>query len=225
MYPGKGTVVLIRPAQTFYERIKLRVAFFVNQFGPGGAERQLLELARGLDKDAFDVTVVTITRGGALAPEFEKLSDVRLLSLDRRGKYDFMTIVKAARLLRRHKVEIVRAFLPVASVISLIAATLARTPVRIATKRTGGQKKKSSFGDGIYRGLEIPLARRAHSVVANSEAGRQFMIQKGVAPSRAKVILNGISPTRVAKGSADVREEIERALNPNPPREGVGLAS
>ena len=23
MYPGKGTVVLIRPAQTFYERIKL----------------------------------------------------------------------------------------------------------------------------------------------------------------------------------------------------------
>ena len=25
MYPGKGTVVLIRPAQTFYERIKLRV--------------------------------------------------------------------------------------------------------------------------------------------------------------------------------------------------------
>ena len=24
MYPGKGTVVLIRPAQTFYERIKLR---------------------------------------------------------------------------------------------------------------------------------------------------------------------------------------------------------
>ena len=24
LYPGKGTVVLIRPAQTFYERIKLR---------------------------------------------------------------------------------------------------------------------------------------------------------------------------------------------------------
>ena len=23
MYPGKGTVVLIRPAQTFYERIKV----------------------------------------------------------------------------------------------------------------------------------------------------------------------------------------------------------
>ncbi len=50
----------------------------------------------------------------------------------------------------------------------------------------------------IYRGLEIPLARRAHSVVANSEAGRQFMIQKGVTPSRAEVVLNGISLTRVA---------------------------
>ncbi len=25
MYPGKGTVVLIRPAQTFYERIKLLI--------------------------------------------------------------------------------------------------------------------------------------------------------------------------------------------------------
>ena len=28
MYPGKGTVVLIRPEQTFYERIKLREAQF-----------------------------------------------------------------------------------------------------------------------------------------------------------------------------------------------------
>ena len=27
MYPGKGTVVLIRPAQTFYERIKLGLAY------------------------------------------------------------------------------------------------------------------------------------------------------------------------------------------------------
>ena len=26
MYPGKGTVVLIRPAQTFYERIKVTAA-------------------------------------------------------------------------------------------------------------------------------------------------------------------------------------------------------
>ena len=25
MYPGKGTVVLIRPAQTFYERIKIEI--------------------------------------------------------------------------------------------------------------------------------------------------------------------------------------------------------
>ena len=204
---------------------KLGVAFFVNQFGAGGAERQLLELVRGLDKGAFDVTVITLYPGGALAPEFEKLREVRLVCLDRRGKYDFLPVLKAARLLRKLKAQVVQAFLPVASVLGLTAAMLAGTPVRIATKRTGGQKKKSSFGDGLYRSLEIPLARRAHAVVANSEAGREFMVQKGVSPSRASVILNGISPARLSGSDEGAREEIRRTLKPTPDVQVVGMAA
>ena len=36
LYPGKGTVVLIRPAQTFYERIN-----FISDYGDGGAGVEL----------------------------------------------------------------------------------------------------------------------------------------------------------------------------------------
>ena len=35
MYPGKGTVVLIRPARTFYERIKLDDAGLISYLDDG----------------------------------------------------------------------------------------------------------------------------------------------------------------------------------------------
>ncbi len=39
---------------------KLNVCLLVNDLRYGGAERQLVELARGLDKDRFNPLVVTL---------------------------------------------------------------------------------------------------------------------------------------------------------------------
>ena len=36
---------------------KIKVAFFISNLGQGGAERQLVELIKGIDKDVFEVSL------------------------------------------------------------------------------------------------------------------------------------------------------------------------
>jgi len=202
----------------------LHVVFFIDQLGLGGAQRQLFELARGLDKSKSRVTVVTIYPGGVMESEFLGLRDVGLVCLNRKWKYDFLVIAKAALLLRKLKAEVVQTFLPVASVLGLSAAILAGTPVKIATKRTGGPKK-TSFGDGLYRSVETWLAKKADASVANSEAGKQFLIGRGVPAANTRVILNGVSLERLSTNGHGSHGEEKQLVRRQPGNPTVGIVA
>ena len=76
MYPGVGTFVLIRPAQTFYERINLLFRWFLDMnlmersFDPtvfAKNRRRLLEHRIG--QSLFDQVVVKADRRGLLSDE------------------------------------------------------------------------------------------------------------------------------------------------------------
>lgn len=169
----------------------LRVTFFIDKLGQGGAQTQLLLIAKGLDRKRFDVSIATFYPGGVMEDAFHQVPNVRFACFKRRHKLDFTPVLQAARFLRRNRTDVVMAFLPVASVMGMAAATIARVPVRIATKRTGGPKR-ASFGDGMFRALEHRFARRADAAVANSDAGREYLVEQGVRPERALTVWNGV---------------------------------
>ena len=66
----------------------IRVFFLVHSLEAGGAERQLIELVRALDKSRFAVTLATFYSGGALRRELDSVQGVRGLSLTKRGRWD-----------------------------------------------------------------------------------------------------------------------------------------
>lgn len=190
---------------------RLRVLLLINGLRVGGAERQLIELAKGLDRRRFDVMVGTLYSGWSFEDELAGRDDLRLVSLDRRHKYDIGTLPKLARLLRRERIDIIMPFLTPATFFGLSAALLARTPVRIATERTGTGKDHAGLGSNIYSIAQDRLARRADLVVANSESGRQAVIARGVELRKTRVIYNGVSADRVTVTDAQ-RAEVRREL-------------
>src|SRR5581483_5869997 len=115
----------------------LRVMLLVTNLGIGGAQRQVIELARGLDRSRFEPTVVTVYSGHPLEQDLLAAGDVRLLSLDRRHKLDVGSLPKLVSLLRRERTQIVQPYMTPAAFFGLTAAWLARTPLRIATERNG----------------------------------------------------------------------------------------
>lgn len=185
--------------------IPINICFLVNYLGFGGAERQLVELAQGLDKDQFRAFVVTLRPGGDLEAELEGQHGITIHTLNRRNKIDMSPIITLARFLRRNRIHIMQPYLSPATLFGLTASFLTRTPIRIVTERCGLRKDRG-LGNKIYRYLEDRLTRFADLAVANSEAGRQYLHARGISPDTTRVIYNGINPQRLQPNPEVVKQ-------------------
>jgi len=197
--------------------------FPVNYLGIGGAEQQLLELVRGIDKACFDPLVVSLYPDGALEPEVRQIPGAELISVNRKGKYDFWVMTRMLSLLRQKKVDIIQPFLTPATFFGLLPALINNTAVRITTER-GGFRSGSKLGFQLYQKAEDFLTRFDDLIVANSEAGKSYLISRGINPARIKVIYNGINLERLIPDQTIVTQ-IRRQLRLSPNGMVVGMTA
>lgn len=174
----------------------------------GGAEIQLLSLLKNIDSQKFDVVTAVFYRGHELDEQFAKIADIRLVFLDKKGGFDFRYLQKLATLIQKEKFEIVQPFNVSARFIGWVMATIFRVPYTIQTERSA-RLLFTSLGSRIYQRLENHALRKASLLVANSEAGRDFAISRGVRPEKTQVIYNGIDPERlrIKRSRAQICEE------------------
>lgn len=182
----------------------LRVLLLVTNLGIGGAQRQVVELARGLDRSRFDPTIATVYAGYPLEHELADGS-VRLLSLERKHRFDVTTLPKLVSLLRRERIQVIQPYMTPAAFFGLTAGWIARTPVRIATERNGAYTGRPPAGARLYSTLERHLVRGADAMVPNSQAGRRHLQSQGVPPAKIRVIYNGIHESRFAVGQGEAQ--------------------
>ena len=175
----------------------------------GGAEQQLLELVRGLDKRRFRPIVAPLYPGGALEDQFRAVPDAEVVCLDRRGKADPSVLWRLTSLIRARRVEIVQPFVSPASFFGLLTGILARGTATVATERSGVRRYRGLGARG-YQAAENSLLRFVDAAVANSEAGGHLLRRSGVHPSRARVIANGVNPQRLQVDPARVASHRQR---------------
>ena len=176
---------------------RLTILFLENRLVVGGAEQQLLELVRGLDKSRFLPLVATLYGDAPLDEEFRRVPGAKLVCLERKGSLDFLPLVKVFRLLRSQRADIVQPYLTPATLFGLLPALVAGTPVKIVTERCG-LRAKVSWRYRLYRNIEDFLSRFADRVIPNSQAGREILLRRGINPARVRVIYNGINLERLA---------------------------
>ena len=201
---------------------RITVLFPVTDLASDGAQRQLLELVKGLDKNCFRPVVLTLKPGGPMEREFREVPHVEVLSLDRRGKYDLLGVFKVWGILRRMKADVVQPFLTPATFFGLLPALLSRMPVKIVTERAGPGARNARLGYRFYLKAEDFLTRFADWSVANSQAGREYLIQRGINPARISVIYNGINLSRLTADKEGV-QKVRRRLDVPPDGKVVGM--
>jgi glycosyltransferase involved in cell wall biosynthesis len=184
---------------------KITVMFPINYLGVGGAERQLVELVKGIDKTRYKPIIVTLFPGGALDSEVQQIPGAQLISLNRNGKYDFTILNRMYTLLKRKEVDIIQPFLTPATFFSLLPSMPARTSVKIITERCG-VRIKANYGHRIYQSIEDFFTRFADWVIPNSESGKNLLVKRGINPDRIKVIYNGINFERLVCDQAKIAQ-------------------
>jgi glycosyltransferase involved in cell wall biosynthesis len=185
------------------EQSKARLLFVIRDLDHGGAQRQLITLVKGLDKNRFAVSVVTFYDGGALRPEIEAIECVQVLSLQKRGRWDWLRCVcNFDRAVRKLKPELVHGYMGSANEMGLLARF--RTGVRVVWGIRGSHTDFSRYDWAWRWGYRVGawLSMFADLIIVNSYAGRADSIAEGYAGGRMLVIHNGIDTQRFRPDAA-----------------------
>lgn len=168
----------------------MRIAFHVHRLELAGAERQLYYLASGLTKRGHEVHVLTLSPGGQLEGEFQKLPNVKVHSFDRTGKFDFRCVYRLCRYLLAENIDLVQGWMRPCNTFSVVAATLTRRPVFTCIRQS---TIASLSGADFYIRLDRLLAKYLPvNVVYNSYSGQESHRSMGYPQARDRVIPNGI---------------------------------
>jgi glycosyltransferase involved in cell wall biosynthesis len=185
---------------------KTNVLLLLNSFETGGAEGQLVLLARLLiESGRYHVHLACLSRTGPLLAEAEKLVDEEIAEFPLNSFYDgnmAKQLRKFRSFLRERKIDVVHTDGFYTNVFGLIGAKLAGVPARIGFRgetQTDGRTPAQNF-------IERSAFRFASVVHANSEAVKNFLVDEGVPARNIAVVYNGLHFARVMPPPGLTRE-------------------
>lgn len=176
--------------------MKFRVLQLIGNLNIGGSERQAAQLTQLLlESKRYEVFVACMDPRGQLRKEFQQMGFDSIPAFSIKRFYDHTMVIQLmrfARFLREHKIDIVHTHDFYTNVFGMLGATLAGVSVRIAARReTLGCRTPAQ------KIIERGVYQFAHAIVANAEAVQQHLISEGVSGEKIVTIYNGLRQERV----------------------------
>lgn len=172
-------------------RPRRRVGLVIGQLTYGGAEGQLYELARALGAVADPVVYCLSAKSEPYGARLRE-AGVELRVLPSRGSFDVSRVRALRRALVRDRIEVVHAFLFLASAYAYLA-TRGLRGVRLVTSARNCKPEPNP----VRRVVMKAAFRASERVICNSrEMERYARAYYGAPESRTCVILNGVDTAR-----------------------------
>lgn len=163
----------------------------------GGAERQVVELAKGLHSRGHRVLVAISYDEGPMRTELEA-AGIPLVVLKKLGRWDIVGYLwRLARLLRKVRPQVLYAFLVEPSVQAvLLKPFINKTRVVWGVRASNVDLRPYGWFGRVTFGLSRLLGRYADLIIANSFAGARYHEGVGYPPAKIQIVPNGIDVDR-----------------------------
>lgn len=185
---------------------RFRVLYLIWSLDLGGAERVVVDLAKGLDNRVFKPKVCCLNEKGRYASLLERRG-IRVFALRKRPTLDLFLIPRLVRLIKEERIDLIHSHLFGANLWGRIAAHFAGVPI-VCTEH-GMDVWRTPFHLTLDR-LLAPITKR---VVFVSQAVKKFYQSKHISLNgKSRVIYNGIDLNR-----------FERKQDLSSIRSGLGL--
>ncbi|MFN8545909.1 MAG: glycosyltransferase [Candidatus Binatia bacterium] len=190
----------------------VRVAYVIGELGKGGAEYQLHELVRGLDRGRFAPHVIVLAEGGYWTPRIRRLG-ISVLEVPRGGPADVRRLARLRAALRAVRPHVLQTIRWSGNTYGRVAALGLGIPVVIASERV--HEERRAWGRRLVDRVLDPVT---DAYLVNCEAiARGLTEQVGIARRKVRVITNGIDLRGFPAPRPD-RAAARRALGFDPAR-------
>lgn len=173
----------------------MKILFLTRSLDIGGAERQLVLLARGLHQRGHDVAVALFYSGGPLEADLKEAS-VRILPLNKRGRWDVLGfLMRLVRTVLRERPDLLHSY--ISNLVTVVVKPF-RSSMRIVWGIRCSYVDFNRY-DWLFRASYVVacwLSRSADLIIANSHAGRRSHVADGYPKDKTVVIPNGIDTAR-----------------------------
>jgi len=162
----------------------IKILYVIATLDRAGAEKQMVELATGLNRNRFEPEAVCLWRKGPLEEELRK-AEIPVTLIQKKWKLDFSLSRRLAVFIKERNFDIVHTWLFTANTAGRFAAKKAGVPVIIASERCVDVWKNA-----IHRAIDRHLAKSTYRIIANAEAVKKFLEREGIFPDKIDVIRN-----------------------------------
>ncbi|MFO7152854.1 MAG: glycosyltransferase [Bacillota bacterium] len=130
---------------------KVKVLHILPSFGPGGAERLVVDLMEAMDREQFEVAAASLfPAGGSILEEEIREKGLKVFFLDKRLGPDPMVMVSLYQLIRDFMPHVVHTHLYVLRY-ALLPILLCRVPARVHTVQNVAQKEVDAVGKWVHK--------------------------------------------------------------------------
>ena len=183
---------------------RVRVAFCIDNMGPGGTESNAVRTVEAIDRERFDVTMVTMRADGVMRPRYDAagVPVVTFPVTSLSGLSTLRQVRALAAFLRRERFDVVHSHDRYNNIFATTAARLAGVPAVICSKRWMESSR-------AFLVANAAAYRLADCVLANSTAVAESLRQvERVPEGRIAVVPNFVTEAAFQPLAAGERERL-----------------
>jgi len=184
---------------------KTKVLIVISNLEFGGAQRQIVELVNNIDNGKFDIHVCSLSEYVPLAEQFIPTTELHIIN--KKAKFDFSVVFKLARLIRKHRFDVIHSYLFDAEIAARLAGKLSATGIKIL----GSERNANYTLKTIQKRAYKLTGHLVSGIIANSQSGADYNAQQtGLVESKYHVVYNGVDTKRFKPQS---KQAVRAALN------------
>ena len=175
----------------------MKIAFVIDKVNYGGAERQLVELLKGIDKTRFDISLIIFVKGGDLWGEIHQIAGVKVVCLHRKHRWDiFSVIIRLFKAIKSIRPNVIHGYMLGTNELCFILARLLNIKVVWGIRNSNIDFLDFDWFTRLKFLIGTWMSRYVDLMIANSESGKNDHIVRGYSENNWRIIPNGINITR-----------------------------
>lgn len=177
--------------------MKKKLVFIIRDLGYGGAQRQLITLAKNLDKEIFDITVIFFYADGFLHNDLEN-NNIQTICLEKRERWDiFGFLWRLFGHLQRIQPDSLHGYLSESNLLTIfLKPFFPSTSIIWGIRDSNISLNSYDWLDRLIFEIECLLSRFVDLIIINSYAGQAYHLFHGFPVNKMVVIPNGIDTER-----------------------------
>jgi glycosyltransferase involved in cell wall biosynthesis len=168
----------------------LKLLLVIDHFGPGGAQRQIVELARGLSRRGHEVEMFAYFPGHAFFRPGIDEQQIVVHEYHKGAGFSLGVVRRLAALINHGNFDVVVSYLSSPNVYAELAKLIAPHAKLVVSERTSFLDDKSRVFAFVRRAMHVA----ADHVVANSQAQSEWLKHKWWLRDKVTCIYNGLDP-------------------------------